>query len=117
MFPGLGEPVYTCPKLDQHGTQSVIGLGAPRPGLHATPLVICVTLGGPTYPPSTGDRELCTFSNPTDLELLLSTSLSAQVGTQVCKTTRQRFCFVYRPDKVGNSGYPQILLVWIVLSV
>lgn len=51
--PGVGEPVYTSPKLDQHRTQSFTGLGAPRFDPHATPLVISATLGGSVYPPST----------------------------------------------------------------
>lgn len=53
VFSQLGEPAYTFPKLDPHGTRSFTGLGAPGFDPHATPLVISVTLGGPVYPSST----------------------------------------------------------------
>lgn len=45
------------------------------------------------------------------LEFLLSFSMSAQVGMEASRTTRQRSCFLYRPDNGGNWLSHQVLLV------
>lgn len=79
-----------------------LGLSAPRSGLRATPLVISVSLGWSCVP----TLHLGTMNYPTDLEFLLSTSMSARWAQRCCKTTRQRFCFVYKPDNGGKLATP-----------
>lgn len=40
------------------------------------------------------------------LEFVLLSSMSAQVGVETSRTTRQRSCFVYRPGNGGKLATP-----------